>query len=52
MSDDALPEQDENRSERLEHHWAAVATSIVVLLIAMAVFAGVHQAVLPQSRVD
>ena len=52
MSDDALPEQDENRSERLEHHWAAVATSIIVLLIAMAVFAGVHQAVLPQSRVE
>jgi cytochrome c oxidase subunit II len=52
VSDDALPEQDENRSERLEHHWAAVATSIVVLLIAMAVFAGVHQAVLPQSRVE
>ncbi len=52
MSDGALPDQDENRSERLEHRWAAVATSIIVLLIAMAVFAGVHQAVLPQSRVE
>jgi cytochrome c oxidase subunit II len=51
VSGDGLPDQDENRRERLEHRWAAVATSIITLLIVMAVFAGVHQAVLPQSRV-
>ncbi len=45
-------DHDENRSERIEHRWAAVASSIIVLLIVMAVFAGVHQAVLPQSRVE
>jgi cytochrome c oxidase subunit II len=52
MSDGTLPDQDEARSERLEHRWAAVATAIIALLIVMAVFAGVHQTVLPQSRVE
>jgi cytochrome c oxidase subunit 2 len=52
VSDGTLPEQDESGGDRLEHRWAAVATGIIVLLTAMAVFAGVHQAVLPQSRVE
>jgi cytochrome c oxidase subunit 2 len=52
VSDGTLPDQDENRSERLEHRWAAVVIAIIALLIVMAVFAGVHQAVLPQSRVE
>ncbi len=52
MSDDALPSHDEDPSERIEQRWAIVATSIIVLLVAMAVFAGVHQAVLPQSRIE
>jgi cytochrome c oxidase subunit II len=52
VSDGALPDQDENRSERIEHRWAVLATSIIVLLIALAVFAGVQQGVLPQSRVE
>jgi cytochrome c oxidase subunit 2 len=40
------------RSERVERHWAAVATALVTLLVVMAVFAGVHEASLPQSRVE
>jgi cytochrome c oxidase subunit 2 len=52
MSDEALPGHDEDPGERNEHRWAVVATSIMVLLIAVAVFAGVHQAVLPQSRTE
>ena len=32
MSNSAPPDQDENRSERLEHRWAAVVTAIIALL--------------------
>jgi cytochrome c oxidase subunit 2 len=50
MSDDVLP--DEDPGERTEHRWAMAATAIVTLLVVMAAFAGVHQAVLPQSRIE
>jgi cytochrome c oxidase subunit II len=52
VSDDTLPDEAENAGERLEHRWAVLATCIIVLLTAMALFAGVHQAVEPQSRVE
>jgi cytochrome c oxidase subunit 2 len=52
VSDDALPGRDDDPGERTEHRWAAVAASIMVLLIAVAVFAGIQQAVLPQSRTE
>ena len=39
-------------SERIERRWAAVAVAAIALLVVVAVFAGVHQAVLPQSRVE
>jgi len=38
--------------ERIEHRWAAVSVAIVVLLIAMATFSAVHQAAMPQARVE
>jgi cytochrome c oxidase subunit 2 len=38
--------------ERAEHVWATLATALIALLVFMAVFAGVHQATLPQSRVE
>jgi cytochrome c oxidase subunit II len=41
-----------DRGEHAEHRWATVAVSILVLLVVMAVFAGVHEASLPQSRVE
>jgi cytochrome c oxidase subunit 2 len=39
-------------SERLERRWAAVAVAAMALLTVTAVFAGVHQMALPQSRVE
>ena len=39
-------------SERVERHWAMVATSIVAVLIVMAAFAGLHEAVMPQARLQ
>ena len=38
--------------ERIEHRWAAVSVAIVVLLIAMATVSAVHQAAMPQARVE
>jgi cytochrome c oxidase subunit II len=38
--------------ERVERRWAGVAVALMALLVVMAVVAGVHQAVLPQSRVE
>jgi len=48
----ADPDDGAERSERVERHRAAVATALMALLVVMAVFAGVHQATLPQSHVE
>jgi cytochrome c oxidase subunit 2 len=42
----------EDRIERIERRWAAMAVGIVALLVVIAVFAGLHQATMPQSRVE
>jgi len=39
-------------AERVERRWAAFAVILVVLLVVIAVFAGLHQASMPQSRVE
>lgn len=48
-----LPSDDGGASvERVEHRWATVAIAILVLLVAIATFAGLHLAAMPQSRVE
>ena len=37
---------------RVERHWAAVSIGIIVFLAGMAAFAGIHQATMPQARVE
>ena len=37
---------------RVERRWALICVAIVALLVVMAGFAGIHQAVMPQSRVE
>jgi cytochrome c oxidase subunit 2 len=37
---------------RVERRWAALSISIVSLLVVMAVYAGIHQAVMPQAQVE
>jgi cytochrome c oxidase subunit II len=39
-------------AERVERRWAVVSVLIVVFLTAMAAFAGIHQATMPQARVE
>jgi cytochrome c oxidase subunit 2 len=51
MSGTATPPQGDD-AERIERRWATVAVAIVVIMVVMAVIGGVHQAVMPQSRVE
>jgi len=37
---------------RAERNWATIAILIIVFLAAMAAFAGIHQATMPQARVE
>jgi cytochrome c oxidase subunit 2 len=39
-------------AERIERRWASVSIVIVVILAGMAAFAGIHQATMPQARVE
>jgi cytochrome c oxidase subunit II len=41
-----------DRAERVEHRWATVSVVILVLLVAMATSAALHQGAMPQSRVE
>ena len=38
--------------ERAERRWATISVAILVLLVALATFAGLHLAAMPQSRVE
>jgi cytochrome c oxidase subunit II len=40
------------QAERIEHRWATVSIAILVVLVLVATFAGLHQAAMPQSRVE
>ncbi len=37
---------------RVERRWGAVSVAIVTVLVVMAAYAGIHQAVMPQARVE
>lgn len=39
-------------AEKIERRWAAISILIIVFLTAMAAVAGIHQATMPQSRVE
>jgi cytochrome c oxidase subunit 2 len=42
----------EDAAARVERRWAAVSASIIAILVFLATFAGVHQATMPQARVE
>ena len=46
------PDDGADPGERAEHRWGAVAVVVVTLLVVVAAFAGLHQAAMPQSRVE
>ncbi|WP_457108339.1 cytochrome C oxidase subunit II [Methylobacterium sp. P5_C11] len=39
-------------AERVERRWAILSIAIIVLLAGLAAFAGIHQATMPQARVE
>lgn len=39
-------------AERSERRWAAISVCILVVLVVMASIAGIHQATMPQSRIE
>lgn len=46
------PDAGAERAARIERRWAATSIAIIALLVVMAAYAGVHQAVMPQSRIE
>ena len=47
------PSDDEvDHAERVEHRWATISVAILVLLVAMATFAALHLAAMPQAGVE
>ena len=50
MSQSQSPEDD--ATERAEHYWAIAAAVVVVMMIVVAAAAGIHQATMPQARVE
>jgi cytochrome c oxidase subunit 2 len=46
------PERGDERAARTERNWALLSSGIVAVLIAMAAYAGVHQATMPQVAVE
>jgi cytochrome c oxidase subunit II len=49
---ESTPALPDDSGERVEHRWAAVAVAILVLLVAIATFAALHLAAMPQGRVE
>jgi cytochrome c oxidase subunit II len=41
-----------DRSEQVERRWATIAIVIVSFMVVLAAFAGIHQAVMPQTRIE
>lgn len=44
--------ESERVANRIERRWAIMSIGIIVLLAGLAAFAGIHQATMPQSRVE
>ena len=41
-----------DRSEQVERRWATISIAIVTFMVVLAAFAGIHQAVMPQTRIE
>jgi cytochrome c oxidase subunit II len=53
MTETAPPSHSESEnSARVERRWAAISVIVIVFLAGMAAVAGIHQATMPQARVE
>jgi cytochrome c oxidase subunit 2 len=41
-----------DRSEQVERRWAMISIVIVTFMVVLAAFAGIHEAVMPQTRIE
>jgi len=46
------PDPAAEHAERVEHRWAGVMVAIVILMVAIATFSGLHGAAVPQAQVE
>jgi cytochrome c oxidase subunit 2 len=52
MTVEEMPSRGADIAERVERRWATLSIAIIVLLAILAAFAGIHQATMPQARVE
>jgi cytochrome c oxidase subunit II len=52
MTSQEIPSRGADVAERVERRWATLSIAIIVLLALLAAFAGIHQATMPQARVE
>jgi cytochrome c oxidase subunit 2 len=52
VSDPPHPHELAARAERIERRWAGVSVAIILLLVVVAAFAGIHRATMPQIQVE
>jgi cytochrome c oxidase subunit 2 len=52
MTSPEMPPRGADVTERVERRWATLSIAIIVLLAVLAAFAGIHQATMPQGRVE
>lgn len=52
MTEASHPDPGPDPAARIERRWGALSLGIVGLLVVMAAYAGIHQAVMPQLRVE
>ena len=52
MSTEHAPHGSEDVAARIERKWALLMVSIMVVLVAMVIFTGLHWAMMPPSRVE
>ena len=52
VAGDSVPASSEDAAARVERRWGLVSVIIMALLVFLATFGGVHQATMPQNRVE
>ncbi len=52
MTDTTSPNAAPDPAARIERRWATLSVVIVLLMVVIAAYAGIHQAVMPQAVVE
>ena len=52
VTTESAPSDQQDAGARVERRWAVISICIIAVLVFLATFAGVHQATMPQTRVE